>query len=79
MLGRYVMTLPTTETMMPFVGGATTATPVNTPPICAVRLMATCVLNAVVTNGGDVAVGGAAGTTVILTTAVFDTPPGPVA
>lgn len=71
--------MPTVEMIVPLAGGVTTATLENTPPSCAVTLIATWVLNAVVTGGGDVAVGGAAGTTVILTKAVPDIPPGPVA
>ena len=73
------MMLPTIETMAPLVGAVTTATLVNTPPSCAVISMATWVLNAAVTGGGDVAVGGAGVTTVIDTVATPDGPPGPVA
>ena len=78
-MGRYVKTLPTTETIVPLVGPVTTETLVKTPPSCVLTSIAICVLNAVVMSGGEVAVGGAAGITVIETTAVFDTPPGPVA
>ena len=73
------MILPTTETIVPLVGGVTTARLMKTPPSCAVMLIATWVLNDVVTGGGDVAVGGAGATTLIETTAMPDKPPGPVA
>ena len=71
--------LPTMETIVPLVGAVTTATLVKTPPNWAVTSMAVCVLNAVVTGGGEVAVGGAGGTTLMVTVAVPDRPPGPVA
>lgn len=67
-------------TVVPLAGGVTMAMLVDTPVICAVRLMATGVLNAVVTVAGA-ATTGTAGETVMLTSAggVEIVPPGPCA
>ena len=64
----------------PLTGGVAMAMLVAVPLICAVRLIATGVLNAVVTGAGAVTVG-TAGETVILTSAggVEIVPPGPCA
>ena len=77
-LGAYVMTLPTTETIVPFTGGVTTAMLLENPDICAVRSIASGVLKTTAT-ARLVAVGSGAAVTVMLTDATADVPPGPVA
>ena len=71
--------MPTMLTV-PLVGGVAMAMLVDVPLICAVRLIATGVLNAVVTVAGAVTMG-TAGVTVMLTNAggVEIVPPGPCA
>ena len=66
--------------VVPLVGGVAMAMLVDDPLICAVRLIATGVLKAVVTGGGAVTMG-PAGNTVMLTLAggVDCVPPGPSA
>ena len=74
------MTVFPATTTVPLAGGVAMAILVDTPLICAVRLMATGVLNAVVTVAGAVTTG-TAGDTVMLTKAggVEIVPPGPCA
>ena len=78
LLGWYVTTLPTTETIVPFAGAVTTALLVAVPVICAVRSMAVAVENPTETDRA--ATVGADGNTVMLTAGDGnETPPGPVA
>ena len=76
--GKYVTTLPTTETMLPLAGNVTTAMLVTAPLICAVRSIAVCVANPTAT--ARAATLGAAGRTVMLTGGEgSEVPPGPFA
>ena len=77
-LGEYVTTLPSTETIVPFAGAAATAMLLTVPDIWGVRSIASGVLNATAT-ATPASVGGGAAATVMLTVATAEVPPGPVA